>query len=177
MVKEIVLPNKFNNLCRLLKKDLRTLCKFEIINKVNYFILGNGLVLSCWPYLIEDNTQEGPYDFEYVKLNKYHAKFLLQPNPSGFNFQVSEFFDKTIIKNMEFDLGYRKEIFIYNFIQTFDNFFDLRLVDVIYEIYEKKVICYQLDNEIYMLDEYRNRDKSIEPFKTCSIKLFFKGLK
>jgi hypothetical protein len=182
VVKEVVLPNKFNNLCRLLKKDLRTknfirvLCKFESLMGINYFIIGNGRFLACWPFLVEDNTIEGPYDFEYVKVNKYHGKFILRLNTTGFNYPVINFFNKEIVKSMEFDLGYKKEFFIYHFIKEFDNLFDLRIVDIIYEIFEsKKIAIYQLDGDIFMVTESINRD--IDPFQACTTRLFFVGMK
>ncbi|MGB9763709.1 MAG: hypothetical protein ACPLW7_06980, partial [Minisyncoccia bacterium] len=174
---ELMVPNKFNKFCRKLKKekDLNVLCKFETLNKINYFILGNGNLLMFYPNLLLQDVKENiSFDFEYKQVNKYQAVFKLKENFQGFNYQVNKFFNKTIVKDLVIDLSYKKEIVFYEFIKKFDNIFNIDVLDIIYEMFEREIIFYQLDT-CFMVTE-NNRYIS-NPFDSCSIKLFFTGMK
>jgi hypothetical protein len=76
---------------------------------------------------------------------------------------------------MEFDLGYKKELIIYEFVKSFDNVFNIELIDIVYELFERRVTFYQLDGDIFMVTESINRD--IDPFQACTTRLFFVGMK
>jgi hypothetical protein len=176
---EVILPNRYSKLLKLLKKDLnKVLCKVEVINKTTYFILGNSKIITCTPLLVNyDIKKDCPFSYEYKQVNRYHVSFILQENPQGFNYPISNFFSKQIVKEMSIELAYLKELIIYNFIKHFDNIFNFNVIDIIYELLERQVTFYQLDGDIFMATEYRHKERDINIFQACSIKLFFKGLK
>jgi hypothetical protein len=174
MERELIVPNKFKKLVKILKKDSnKVLCKIEKIFNINYFVLGNGKFIICYPDLIEQ-VSEGIYDYEYTEKDKYHGKFLLKLNPSGFDYPVINFFNKEIVKDFNIELAYKKEKILYEFVKNFDDIFPLDILDIIYEIFEKRIVFYQLDT-CFMVTE-NNRYIS-NPFDSCSIKLFFTGMK
>ncbi len=174
---EVVLPNKVGKLVKFLKKEVSTriLCKFENVNGITFFVIGNGKCLACIPYLLKEvKDEEGPFTFEFKILNKYHCSFILSKDPNAFNYKISQFFNKEIVKSFTIELSYRKERILFEFVKNFNDIFSLDILNILCEMLEREVIFCKLDNEIYMVTEYDRYQEN--PFQSCKTKLFFTGI-